>query len=213
MLVPSPAVLVTTGALGVALTTALEVITAPYSPAVSAYQLNGAVHAVKVLAVIAFVAGVAAVAAGLLRRDERIAAGAAAVIGLSTLLGALPYSIVETFLDPGLEPAAAEARLDETYAEHGWIVAPASVAVPLLLLALVVLGVVVLRRRLLPRWAPVVSLASIPVAVLSVVLGEAGWAVPHPPAWIFLGLVGYGLALLHRQGRVVAEDVLTSPQS
>jgi hypothetical protein len=47
----------------------------------------------------------------------------------------------------------------------------------------------------LPAWAPIASLAAIPVAVLAGVLGDAGWVLPHPPAWLFLGLAAYGPAL------------------
>ncbi len=49
--------LLTGGALGIAVTTALEVVTAPYSPAVSAYAFNGVVHLLKVVAVVVFVVG------------------------------------------------------------------------------------------------------------------------------------------------------------
>ena len=45
------------GALGVAVTTSLEVVTAPYSSAVSLYALNGVVHMVKVVALVAFAVG------------------------------------------------------------------------------------------------------------------------------------------------------------
>jgi hypothetical protein len=79
-------------------------------------------------------------------------------------------------------------------------VAAASIALPLILLGMVTLAVVVLRHRLMPAWAPVAGLVSLPVAVLAGVLGDAGWAVPHPPAWIFLGLAAYGLALLRMAG-------------
>jgi hypothetical protein len=62
----------------------------------------------------------------------------------------------------------------------------------------------VLRRRALPRWAPVVSLLAIPVAVLAGVAGDAGLPVPHPPAWLFLGLSAYGVALLRTSASRVA---------
>jgi hypothetical protein len=110
--------------------------------------------------------------------------------------------VAEATVDGGLTPAAADARLESLYAEQPWLITASSVALPVLLLALVVLAVVVLRRRLLPRWAPLASLASIPVAVLAGVLTEAGWPVPHPPAWLFLGLAAYGAA----QARVPESD-------
>jgi hypothetical protein len=196
---PSPRatpLLLACGALGVAVTTALEVVTAPYSPAVSAYPLNGAVHAAKVVAVVALAAGLAAFAGELRRRGERVGVGAARVLAAATVLGAVPYSVAEALLSPGLDPAAADAALAGTYADHPWIGVVASIALPLVVLSLVTLAVATLRARSLPAWAPVASLAAIPVAALAGVLGGLGWAVPHPPAWLFLGLAAYGFALL-----------------
>jgi hypothetical protein len=91
--------------------------------------------------------------------------------------------------------------LNQVYDQHTWIGTTSSIALPLILLAIITLAVVALRNRLLPAWAPIASLISIPVAVLAGVLGEAaGWPVPHPPAWIFLGLAAYGPALLQAAG-------------
>ena len=191
-----PALLLTVGALGVTLTTALEVVTAPYSPAVTAYPLNGAVHVAKVVAVVVLVLGLAGLARSLRGAGERVAAVAAGVLAAGTVLGAVPYSVVEATLDSGLAPAAADARLEQIHLEQAWIGTAASIALPISVLSVVVLGVVVLRRRLLPAWAPIVSLAAIPVAVLAGVLGDAGWVLPHPPAWLFLGLAAYGPALV-----------------
>ncbi len=192
------AVLVTAGALGVAVTTALELVTAPYSPTVSAYPLNGAVHVAKVAAVLAFAVGFAVLAGDLLRRGERLAAGAAGVLAGGTVLGAAPYSAVEALVSPALSPAAAEAELEATYAAHPWIGAVSSIALPLVVLSLLVFAVVALRHGLVPAWAPAASLAAVPLAVLAGVLGGAGWPVPHPPAWLFLGVAAYGVALSRR---------------
>jgi hypothetical protein len=187
--------LISVGALGVALTTALEVLTAPYSPAVSAYPLNGAVHAAKVLALVLLVAGLVGLVRFLADVGARLGAGATGALAVATAVGAIPYSVVEATLDTGLAPAAADARLEQIHAEQAWIGTAASVALPLTVLSVVVLGVVVLRRRLLPAWAPIASLVAIPVAVAAGVLGDAGWVLPHPPAWLFLGLAAYGPAL------------------
>jgi hypothetical protein len=180
----------------VAVTTALEMLTAPYSPAVSAYPLNGAVHVLKVVAALAFVAGLVALARQWRARGERLASIAAAAMALGTAAGAVPYSGAEALLASDLSPAAADRRLDGVYLDHPWIGVVASAALPLVLLSLVALAVVALRHRLVPAWAAYASLAGIPVAVLAGLAGEAGWAVPHPPAWIFLGLAAYGPALL-----------------
>jgi hypothetical protein len=187
--------LVTAGALGVAATTALEVATAPYSPAVAAYSLNGAVHIAKVVAVLVLVVGLAGLARFLRRTGARTAAFGAGALAVGTVVGAVPYSLVEATLDTGLTHEAADARLEQIHVEQTWIGATASVALLLTVLAVVVLGVAVLRRRTLPAWAPITSLAALPVAVLAGVLGDAGWVLPHPPAWLFLGLAAYGPAL------------------
>ncbi|UOY02228.1 hypothetical protein [Blastococcus sp. PRF04-17] len=194
----TPAALVTGGALGVAVTTALEVLTAPYGEAVVAYPLNGAVHLVKVAAAAAFVTGMLVLAARLRGRLGRGGVAALAAISLATLLGAVPYSLVEASLDRGLAPAAADARLEEIYAEQAWLPVAAVAGMLLLLVGVVTLAVVALRRRVLPRWAPLASLLAVPVAVLAGIADGAGLPVPHPPAWVFLGLSAYGLALLRR---------------
>jgi hypothetical protein len=207
VLVPSPrrssALLITVGALGIVLTTALEVLTAPYSPSVSAFPLNPAVHVAKVVAVALLVVGLAGLARVLAGAGARAGAWAAGVLAVAAAVGAVPYSVVEATLDGGLDPAVADGRLEQIHAEQAWIGTTASVALPVTVLAAVVLAVVLLRRRLLPVWAPIASLVAIPVAVLAGVLGEAGWSLlPHPPAWLFLGLAAYGPALARGAERV-----------
>jgi hypothetical protein len=199
---PRPSTLITGGALGIAVTTALEVVTAPYSPDVRAFWLNGPVHAAKVFAILLLAAGLLFWARSLARDGRRVPAVAAGLLAAATVVGAGPYSVVEATLDGALTPEAASARLDGIYADQAWVITASSVALPVLLLALVLLAVVVLRRRLLPTWAPLASLASVPVALLAGVLNEAGWPLPHPPAWLFLGLAAYGAAL----ARVPAPD-------
>lgn len=194
-----PAALAAGGALGIAVTTALEMLTAPYSPAVRAYPLNPAVHVVKVLAACAFAAGFVLLAARLRDRFGRVGAGAATVVGLATVLGAVPYSVAEALLDGSLPPAAADARLQSIYTDHGWIGGAGMIGLPLILIGVVTLAVVVLRRGALPAWAPITSLLAIPVAVLAGVAGNAGVPFPHPPAWLFLGLSAYGIALLRQR--------------
>lgn len=194
-----PAALATAGALGVAGTTALEVLTSPYSPWVRAYALNGALHVGKVFAVLVLTAGVLLLARRLRPLLGRIGAAAMGALGFAAL-GAVPYSLAEATLDGDLPPAVADDRLDAIYAEHFWIAAAGMVALPVILVGIVALAVVALRRRALPAWAPVVSLLTIPLALLAGVAGDAGLPVPHPPAWLFLGLSAYGIALLRRPG-------------
>ena len=187
--------LLTTGALGIAGTTALEVVTAPYSSTVAAYSLNGPVHVAKVVSVVVLVVGLAGLVGFLRGARERLAAAAAGTLAVATMAGAVPYSVVEATLDPGFAPAAADARLEQIHLEQAWIGTTASIALPLVVLAVLVLAVAVLRRRVLPTWAPIASLTAVPVAVVAGVLGEAGWVLPHPPAWLFLGVAAYGPAL------------------
>ena len=193
--------LIAGGALGIAVTTALEVVTAPYSAHVVAYPLNGAVHLVKVLAIAAFVAGMAGFVVRLRERLGVIGSMAAVALAAGTVLGGLAYNLAEVSLDPALAPAAANDQLDAIYAAQPWITEVASAMLPVVLLALIVFGVVSLRRRLFPAWAPAVSLVMIPVAIGAAVLGEAaGLPLPHPPAWLFLGLASYGVAGLRLPG-------------
>lgn len=188
--------LLTAGALGIAVTTALEVVTAPYGAAVAFYPANGVVHVVKVLAALCFVVGALATWALLRHRLGRVGRLALPVLARVTLLGAVPYSVAEALLDPGLPPAEANTRLEAVYDQHVWIGTVASVAMPLLLFGIIALAVSVLRRHALPAWAPWLSLAAVPVAVAAGAIGASGTVpVPHPPAWIFLGLAAYGLAL------------------
>lgn len=198
----TPAALAAAGALGIAGTTALELLTAPYSPVVRAYPLNGAVHWGKVGAALLLAAGFLLLAGRLRERIGRTGAAAMGTVGVATVLGAVPYSLAEALLDSGLTPAAADARLEGVYAEHTWITTAAMIGLPLVLVGVVTLAVVVLRRHALPAWAPVVSLLGIPAAVLAGIAGDAGVPLPHPPAWLFLGLAAYGIALLRQPDRV-----------
>ena len=184
------------GALGVAVTTALEVVTSPYSTSVTLYELNGVVHMVKVAALVAFTVGLLGVLAHGEDRLGRVGRGAGLALAVATVLGAVPYTFIESSLDPGLTPAAANARLDAIYDDHVWVGILASVAMPIVVLSVLTLAVVVLRRRLLPIWAPVSNLLSIPVAIAVMVVSDStGVALPHPPVWIFLGLAMYGAAI------------------
>jgi hypothetical protein len=189
------ALLLSGGAFGIAATTALEVLTVPYSPAVRFHQLNGVVHVVKVAAVVALILGLFAVRGHLRRSLGLVGSAAAVTLAIATALGAVPYSLVEALLDPSLSPVAANEQLDATYAAQPWIGGLAMAALLLVVISIPTLAVVVLRRRALPRWAPIASLVAIPVAIAAGVLTEAGFNMPHPPAWIFLGLSAYGLAV------------------
>jgi hypothetical protein len=198
-LLAHPHRVVAAGALVIALTTAAEVLTAPYSAHVVLYELNPAVHAIKVIAALVFVAGILAMAARYRATMGRVGVGAAGALAAGTAMGAIPYSVVETTLAPNLDEAQAEARLDAAYeAQLAWIGHLAMAGMLLLLLGMITLAAVVLRRGLLPRWRPLSSLVALPLGVLAGVLGEtADLPVPHPPAWIFLCLgIAYAAPLI-----------------
>jgi hypothetical protein len=216
-LLAHPHRLLAAGALGIALTTAAEVLTAPYSAHVLLYELNPAVHATKVVAALAFVAGMLALAGRYRSTLGRVGVGAAVALAAGTAMGAIPYSVVETTLTPNLDHAQAEARLDAAYeAQLAWIGHLAMAGMLLLLLGLITLATVVLRRRLLPRWRPLLSLAALPLGVLAGVLGETtDLPVPHPPAWIFLCLgIAYAAPLVaSTDGRPTRSDRATQPSA
>jgi hypothetical protein len=209
-----PRRLVAAGALGIALTTAAEVLTAPYSAHLVLYELNPAVHAVKVVAALVFVAGMLALAARYRATLGPVGVGAAVALAAGTTIGAIPYSVVETRLDPNLSPAEAAAWLDAAYeAQLAWIGHLAAVGMLLILVGLVTLAVVVLRRRLLPRWRPLLSLAGLPLGVLAGAVGETtSLPVPHPPAWVFLCLgAAYAAPLASASGRWTPSDRAERP--
>lgn len=208
-LLAHPHRLLAAGAFGIALTTAAEVITVPYSAHVVLFELNPAVHVVKVLAALVFLAGVLALAARYREALGRVGVGAAVTLAVSTTMGAIPYSVVESRLDPDLTPAEAAAWLDAAYEGRlAWIGHLATVAMLFLLIGLVTLAAVVLRRRLLPRWRPLFSLAALPLGVLAGVLGATtGLPVPHPPTWVFLCLgIAYAAPLTSAPGRPTRSD-------
>ncbi len=182
------------GALGIALMTAVEVLTAPYSAHVVAYPLNGAVHVLKILAVAAFVAGMAGYLVRFRERLGVIGSIAVGALAIGTFLAG-PYNLAEVSLDGSLTAVAADAQLQAIYAAQPWITQVTSVALPAVLLGIVVFGIVAMRRRLFPTWAPVFSLAMVPIAFCAGILSfGAGLPVPHPPTWLFLGLASYGLS-------------------
>lgn len=201
--------LLAAGALGIALTTAAEVLTAPYSAHVALFELNPAVHAVKVVAVLAFAAGMLALAARYRAALGQVGVVAAVALAVGTPMGAIPYSLVETGLDPNLGATEAAAWLDTAYeAQLAWIGQLASAGMLLVLVGLLTLAVVVLRGRLLMRWRPLLSLAALPLGVLAGVLGgTTGLPVPHPPAWVFLCLgIAYATPLASTPGRPARSD-------
>lgn len=187
------------GALGIAVTTALEMVTAPYSATVSLYPINGVVHMIKVVVVVAFICGLLGFWVHL--RDRLGLVGSIAVWALvvGTVFGPVPYSLAEASLDPSLAPGAANAQLEAIYEANEWIGALSTVGLLLILLSIVTLAVVGLRRRIFATWAPVLSVAAIPLAFAAGVLTfSVGLPIPHPPTWIYLGLASYGLALAQR---------------
>jgi hypothetical protein len=214
--VPTARLLLGGGALMIAGTTAAEVLTAPYSDAVIAYPLNPALHLVKVLGIFAFATGLIVLARAEQHLLGRWGLGAAVLLAVATVAGATPYSVIETTLPTNVTATVAEGQLEAIYADQPWIGIVAAVAAPLIVLSIGALGVVALRRRIGPRWVPVLSLASIPLAVGLAAIGEnTGLAIPHPPTWIFLGLSGYALALGRPEGispATAPTDVVVAPQ-
>ena len=148
-----PYLLIAAGGLGVAATTALEVVTSPYSAYVSAYPINGPVHLLKVAAVLIFAAGMAVFLARFRRRLGVVGSVAAGALGIGPLLGAIPYSLAEASLDPTLTPSRANAELEAIYAAQPWIGEVAGLMLPVIVFPVVAFGIVVLRRRLVPMWA------------------------------------------------------------
>ncbi len=201
-----PFVLIALGGAGIAVSTGLETVTAPYSAHVSAYPLNGAVHLLKVLSIAAFAGGMAGLVLRFHRALGTVGSIAAAALAIGTVVGSLPYTLAEVSLDPSLSPVQASIQLEAIYAGQTWISAASGIALAGIIVAIVALGVAALRRRQFPAWAPLLSLAMVPVGVGSALLADAtGWPIPHPPAWVFLGLSAYGFSMLGKDAAVPLE--------
>ena len=118
--VPPP--LITAGALGVAGTTALEVVTAPYSPAVA--RLSAERGRPRRQGGRGRRAGRRARPAGSRRcaaAGSAVAAGAVGVLGRRDVVGAVPYSVVEATLDRGLTPGGGRRAARRDPREQPWI--------------------------------------------------------------------------------------------
>lgn len=187
------------GALAIAVTTSAELATSPYSSWVSAFGLNPAVHLGKAVGILCFAGGILVLGVRERSRLGRWGFGACGVLALGTVAGALPYTLVEVFLPTNVPPDRAERMLEETYTAQPWIGVVSNVVLPMIVLSIVTLAVVCLRRGLGPRWVPVLSVLVIPAAIAAVAAGNAyHFPVPHPPAWLFVGLSGYSLVLGRR---------------
>ncbi len=180
-----------------AVVTALELVTSPYNPYSSALWINPWLHMMKYVAMIVLILGLPAV---FVRQREH-----AGILGFVSMLmvclgiafAGTPYNVMEWSLDPALSKEQAAATLDKLYSTTviwGILGMPGFLS---FLLGYLLLAIATLRAKVLPRWTAVFSLISFALGIASIFVGSAlPGLVPHPPAWLLLGLTGYGLVLI-----------------
>jgi hypothetical protein len=186
------------GAMVGATTTAIELITSPYNLYGSALWLNPWVHLAKYLALIVLIVGLPGVFVRQREHAGKLGFISLAAMCLGLAAAGVPYNVVEWSVDPALGQQEAAIALDNIYGTGSiWLVLgmPGFLA---FLLGYLIFGIATLRAKILPRWTAMLSLASIVAGIASVFVDLAlPGLVPHPPAWLLLGLIGYGYALAH----------------
>lgn len=184
------------GALVGSITTVLELIVSPYNPHGSLLSLNAPVHAARYVAGLVLLIGLTGV---YLRQRERIGKlGFFGFLGLffGFALAGMPYTVIEFTMDPSLSQAEAAAYLDRTYENTLAFQILAGPGFLMFLLGTILFAIGTLRANVLPRWTGWLGLASLAVGIVSLFLAELlPGLVPHPPAWMLLGLIGYGYAV------------------
>lgn len=157
----------------------------------------GPVHLASFVAFALFLPGLTGLF--LAHRDRLGVVGGTAFVltGLGFWCAVLPHTVLDFGAIPSTVAALPpEQAVDLVFGMYDAIGPVSAVALPLVVLGTLGLGVATWRARVLPRWAATAGLAAVPVAVLLGVLGAVGAPVPHPPFALFLGLAGYGVALL-----------------
>lgn len=157
-------------------------------------------HLVSYLGILLIPMGLAALAV-LLRDRGRAAVVAVTGVGLGFVLGALPHTVLDWSAIPTVFDRLPEQQARELVEGfYRWIGPVAMLGVLPLAAGAVTLGVLGLRRGVLPRRLAWASLAVLPAAVLLGVLGEMlpDLPVPHPPVAFDLLLVAYGWHLVQQ---------------
>ncbi len=182
---------------------ALEALTDPVDPLRRpnyVEALAAPVHVALFVAALLVMLGLVGV---FLRQRERAGRlGFAAFLSLffAVGLGELPHTVLDMAPIPALydelgEQEATRLVEDRMYAA----VAPLGMIALLLFLAgVVALAVATLRARVLPAWPAIASLVGLALGiVVAPVLSVDSIApyLPHPPVFVYLGIIGYGWAL------------------
>ncbi len=203
-------VAVVIGAVAMAVTTALELLVSPYNPYGSELWLNAPVHVAKYVAGIVLLLGLPGVYLRQRKRAGRIGFLGFLAFAFGLALAGMPYNVVEFSMDPSLSQREAAEFLERTWETSVVVPILGMIGFPLVLLGLILFGIATLRASLLPRWTAWLSLASILVGIASMFLGGIfPGLVPHPPAWLTLGLTGYGYALA--AGKAAVPSMGASP--
>jgi hypothetical protein len=191
------AVTIIAGSVVGALATAAELATAPYSPNVSLYEWNAAVHVIKYVAMLLLIIGLPVVLAVQVPKI-----GIAALLGLFGIVAGIglagtPYNVLEIAIDPSFGVPEARAFLDRANSAPVAYGLMAMIGFLSLIAGSITFGISSWRARVLPGWAPRLALLGLGIAFAEDFFLPTSLAgvVPHGPTWILLGIAAYGAGL------------------
>jgi hypothetical protein len=141
--------------------------------------------------------GFAGLFAFLHRAGDRGQGGALAMaIGLA--VAEIPHTILDFSANPVLFDRLPGAQAHDLVENHisslpGLL---SGIGVLPLLIGSIVLAVRQWRHGALPRWAPRFAIACLVLAIAELPLSGVAWWLPHGPVLLYVGLAGYGAALM-----------------
>lgn len=188
------AAIVSAAVIGAAMTAA-EIVTAPYNPQPTLLAWDGPVHLVRFLAMLTLL--VSLPAAFVVQRATAGRIGFAGLVLILMGLGAAgtPYNVLEMTLDPSQPIPALRATWDELTG-NPLLSATAGIGFLGFIVGVVAFALASRRAGGPMRSAATVSLIGLGVAfVRSLVMDALPGVIPHPPTWMLLGLIGYGVAV------------------
>ncbi|HUQ78548.1 MAG TPA: hypothetical protein VM427_06730 [Patescibacteria group bacterium] len=180
-------------ALTAAAMTAAEIVTAPYNPQATLLGLDGPVHLIKYLAMVVLL--VSLPAAFIVQRATAGRLGFAGIVLILFGLGAAgtPFNVLEMTLDPGQPVPALQATWDQL-TDTALLGALGGVGFLSFLIGIVAFALATRRAGGAARSVAAISLVGLGIAFArSLTLDALPGVIPHPPAWMLLGLAAYGV--------------------
>ncbi len=214
-------IMLATGATACAVAIGLEAFTDPDDSDRAPHYVAGLAATVGLLlfaGVLALLVGLAGLCVQLHARRGRGTLWVAA-IGLGLAIAEIPHTILDLSAIPAVYEQLPKAQAHDLVDNHFNALPGALSGVGILPL---LIGSIMLARLLwsggpLERWAPRWAIGCLIIAIVMLPMSEITWWFPHGPVLLYLGLAGYGVALVHATGetdatlRSAPADPLRSP--